>query len=218
MSTRSELKENILASKLEIVIKWGMENRGPVLTIAGLTLAGLLLSSVFILRSREQKEFNVTRLAQVQALVIQKRYDQARSILEDMALINLSGPLAFQIPYYRGVTALGLKDYAAAQTYLKEAFDKGGDSPLKPLTLVNLGFAFEEAGDPAGAVEQYGRFMADFPEHFMAPRVQLLLGKALLRAGKEVEGKKALEQLVDLYPTSAWAENARSIMDKYKTR
>jgi TolA-binding protein len=44
------------------------------------------------------------------------------------------------------------------------------------------------------------------------------LGRSLAAAGKIDEAKKALGQLIDLYPTSHWAENARSIMDKFKTR
>ncbi len=82
----------------------------------------------------------------------------------------------------------------------------------------NLAFAFEQQKKYDQAAAVFGRFMVEHGDHFLAPRVQLSLGKNLALSGKTEEAKKALQQLIDLYPTSPWAENARSFLDKNKTR
>jgi TolA-binding protein len=80
-----------------------------------------------------------------------------------------------------------------------------------------LGFAYEQKGDYAGAAQTYRQFMTDHAEHFLAPRIQLALGRSLAMSNQPQAAQEALGHLIDLYPTSPWAENARQIMDKLKT-
>lgn len=218
MSTRAELKENILAAKVEIALTWVLDNRGPLLAGLGIALAALLIGSVFILRSREIKNTNLTRLALVESLVGQEQFDRAAQITVEMHSTITNNALLARIAYFDGLAALGLKDFDRAVKSFTEAVDRSARSPLKPLATSNLGFSLEQKKDYTAASQTYGKFMTEFGEHFLAARIQLALGRSLAAEGKLEEAKKALTQLIDLYPTSHWAENARSIMDKNKTR
>ena len=67
MSTRSELKENLLAARLEGVVRYIVENRQKVLSAAAVVLGTLLVGSVFVMRRKELAEMNWTRLSQGQS-------------------------------------------------------------------------------------------------------------------------------------------------------
>lgn len=218
MSTRSELKENILATKIETLLVWVMANRGQVITVAGIALGAILIGSVFFLRNREKRQTDLTRLAVGESLVQQRQYDRAALALKDLSATVSDNSIKAQTSYFQGLAALGLKKFDEAERFFQDAFDLSGQSLLKPLTLSNKGFAQEEQRKFDDAAQTYTRFMTEFGEHFLAPRVQLSLGRVLMEAGKREEAKQALTHLIDLYPTSQWAENARSIMDKLKIR
>ncbi len=219
MSTKSELKENILADKLETVVKWGMENRPKVLGgLVFLVMAGLI-SSVFIIRSQETNEVNWTRLTQAQTLMSQSRNPQSREILTDIRSHSPNTPAFLYATFYLGELNLTEKKYDEATANFSEVVAQTGkQEPLRPLALSNLGHAQEQKKDFQAAAKTYQQFTEEYPDHFMAPRVQLELGRNLSLSGEKEAAKKILGQLMDLYPTSPWAENARRIMDKIETR
>ncbi len=218
MSTRSDLKENILATKVEGVLAWVLTNRVPVIATAAVAALVLLFGSVVVLRNRERREINITRMALAQSFLMQHQYDRAYQAFEELKPTVSDNNLLAQALYYQGASALGLKKFDDAEKLFSEAVDRSAKSPLKPLALSNMGFAQESKKNYEAAAQTYERFMSEFGEHFLAARVQLNLGRALAAANKIDDAKKALGHLIDLYPTSHWAENARSIMDKLKTR
>ena len=110
------------------------------------------------------------------------------------------------------------KNYDEAISQLTIVANASKQTPLTPLALSNLAFAYEENGDPLQAALTYQRFMDSYSEHFLAPHVQLSLGRAYADAGETVQAQASLEQLIDLYPTSPWSENARRILDKLESR
>lgn len=218
MSTKAELKENLLANKLEGVVRLIYTYRSQFLIGLGIGVAAILIGSVFYLRSTERKELALTRMAQVQVLLAQKMYPEAEQVLKELAASPTDRITNAYVSYYLGEASIGLKNYDQAVTYFREASDQSQNHPLRPLALTNLGYALEQKKDYLAAADTYASFMADYAEHFMAPRIQLALGRSYAMGNKPDEAKKALEQLIDLYPSSKWAENARQIVDKIKTR
>lgn len=218
MSDRPDLKENLLAIKLEALIKWVIANHQKVLTVGGILLAALLIGSVFVLRRKEAHQTFSTRLAMAESLYNQKQFTQAKQILSELRTQVSSPDLLSHILYYSGLVALGEKDWENAVSYFSQVTNLPGSYPIESLAMLNLAHTYQQKKDYSSAAQTYRNFMADYPEHFMAARVQLEMGRVLILSGQTEEGRKALEQLIDLYPTSTWAENARSIMDKFKTR
>jgi TolA-binding protein len=218
MSHRADLKENILASRLERLLQWILANRSFVLTLLGVSLAAILMASVFMLRSRDAKDVNLTRLGLAQSLISQQQFDGAAKTLEELRAQNPDGRTLLYVLYYQGVAEMGRGKFDKAAEYFTEAVNRSGRSPLRPLSLANLAQAQEQQKNYDAAADTYRKFLADYSNHFMAPRIQLGLGRSLLIGGKKDEAQKAFEQLVDLYPTSVWAENARQLMDKNRSR
>lgn len=218
MSTRSELKENILASKMEGSVTWIAANRVPLLMALGIIVAASLIGSVFIIRKGERAEIEWTRLAQAQALLSEKRFDASDSLLTDIANSNVGSNVGLYAKYYLGQSELEQKKYDQAVQSFGDVVSQSGGKPIRPLALSNLGFAQEQKGDFTAAVQTYHQFLDQYGESFLAARIQLRAGIAMIRSGDVEGGKKALGQLIDLYPTSPWAQNARSFMDKSKTR
>jgi TolA-binding protein len=218
MSTKAELKQNVLASKLEELTPWLIAHRMHALMALGIVVGVSLIASVFIIRKNESRDINWTRLAQAQILIGQKRADGAAQILTEIKNANPGSVEALYASYYLGESALEEKKFDEAIQHFSTVVSQGGNQPIRPLALTNLGFANEQKGDYQAAAQTYQQFMSQYAEHFLAARVQLSLGEALFRAGDKEGAKKSLGQLVDLYPTSPWAQNARKIMDKLETR
>lgn len=218
MGTRSELKENVLASHVEEFLKWILEFKVQIGVTLGAVIFGVLLASVFYLRRQDEKEYNWTRLSQVQFLIDQKRYEEALGILDDVLAKTPNRSETIYATYMKGLVLLDEKKYGEAAELFRQVADKSGKLALKPLALVNLGFVQEEEGKYSDAAQTYQEFMDQFDDHFLAPRVQLNLGESLIKSGNADKAKEVLNQLIDLYPTSDWAENSRRILDKLKSR
>jgi TolA-binding protein len=214
MSTRSELKENVLATKLDVGMAWAMENRSKVLMGIGFVLVAALMASVLIIRKNQERDTYWTQLARAQALMSQKQWPQAR---ESLQLIQSNQPTTMAgiyATYHLGEVAIEEKKYDDAVKSFSTVVDKTAKSPLHPLALSNLGFAQEENKQYSDAALTYKKFLEKHSDHFLAPRIQLSLGRSYYLAGQKTEAKQALGQIIDLYPTSEWAKNARAMLDK----
>jgi len=217
-STRSELKENLLANELEIALKWAMGHLPVIFAGLGALVVGALISSVFIIRRSEARDRNWVRLAQGQSQERQKDNANAEKIFNEIKDNNPGTAESLFATYYLGTAALDEKKYGEAVRFFSDAVAKAGKSPLKPLALTNLAFSYEENKDYQSAANTCKQFMNSYAEHFLAARNQLEWGRVLMKAGEIDAAKETLGQLVDLYPTSPWAENARQIMDKLASR
>lgn len=213
-SVRSELKENVLAHYLENLIKWSMNNLPIILGGLGVVVIVILAGSVFFLKRQEAKNLNWTRMAQAQALVRQGDLTNSQSIFNEIKTKSPNTTEALFAAYFLGDIALSEKKFDQAITLFSDVVQEAGSLAIKPLALSNLAFSFEEKKDFAMAANTYKQFMNSYAEHFLAPRVQLSWGRALLKSGETEAAKETLGQLVDLYPTSPWAENARQTLDK----
>ena len=218
MSRRSDLKENLLAAKLERALIWAIEQRVAVLSALGFLVAALLVGSVLYFRRQEKNDALWTRLAQAQYLLSQKQFVESESLLEAVRGEAAGLPVAEFASFYLGEANLGQNDLEEALASYRSIAETGRNERLKPLAMANLGLAHERRNEHAAAAEVYRRFLDKYPDHFLAPRTQLALGRALSNAGEPDAAREALNHLLDLYPTSVWAENARRILDSAGSR
>lgn len=218
MSTRSELKENILASKLEAPLAWVLRNLPAVLIGLGVIVVAGLVASVLIIRRQQTAETSWTRMAMAEALRGQKSFDQAKAIYTEIRNTLPRAAVGRHAQYYLGVTALEEKKYDEAAESFQRLISETVQSPLLPLAQTNLAFALEQKKDYAQSAAAYQTFMEKYPDHYLAAHNQLALGRTRLLSGDAEGAKAALTQLIDLYPTSAWAEKARPMMDKLQSR
>lgn len=218
MSRKAELSENILAARMESALIWMYERRIQMLISLGVLVAALLIGSVFVLRRNQQNEDAQTKIAYAQAMITQQQYAQADKVLSEVRSSNADLSSRRLAVYFSGISALSQGKLDDAVKDLQEAVDKSANHPLRPLARAALGTALEEKKDYTGAIADYAAFMSENPDNFLSPRMQLALGRANLLAGNNDEARKALGHLIDQFPTSEWAENARRLMDKNKSR
>ncbi len=218
MSRNADLKENILASQLERFLVWGIERKVQVLTSVGVAVAAVLIGSVFALRQSQTHEQSRTQIAYSQALLSQGKYAEAAKALDQARKLPMDQDTARLSSYLRGVAAFGLGNADEAIPLFNETLSRSTGHPIRPLALSDLGAAYEQKKDFNAAVRTYTTFMTDYPDSFLAPRIMLALGRTQFLFGNQEDGKKTLDRLLDLYPTSEWAENARRLIDKNKIR
>jgi TolA-binding protein len=218
MSRKAELSENLLAARMEGALLWIFERRVQVLISIGVAVAVLLIGSVFVLRRREQAEQARTKLAYAQSLISQQQFAQADPLLAEVRSSRADADTVRLAAYLGGVSSLEEGKLDDAVKLLTEAVDKSAGHPIRPLARASLGAALEQKNDLPAAIATYGAFISESPDHFLSPRIQLALGRTNLLAGRNDDARKALEHLIDQFPTSEWAENARRLMDKNKTR
>lgn len=217
MSRKAELSENILAAKLEGTLEWLYERRVHALVSLGVVVAAGLIGSVFVLRRNEQAEDAQTKIAYAQSMISQQQFPQAETVLSEVRAGASGSDTARMGAYLSGVSAFDQGKLDDAVKFFTAAIDQSAGHPVRPLARSGLGTALEAKKDYEGAIADYAAFISETPDHFLSPRIQLALGRAYLLAGKNDEAKKALEHLIDQFPTSEWAENARRLMDKNKT-
>jgi predicted negative regulator of RcsB-dependent stress response len=218
MSRKAELSENILAARMERTLTWVIERRVQALISLGVIVASILIGSVFVLRRNQQIEKSRTKLAYAQSLISQQEFAQAEPILNEIRASGTDADGARLAAFLSGVAALDQKKLDDAVKLLTEAVDKSSGHPIRPLARAALGTALEEKKDLTAAIANYAAFISETPDHFMSPRIQLALGRCNLQAGRNDDARRALEHLIDQFPTSEWAENARRLMDKNKSR
>jgi len=216
--SNKDLRENLLAARLESLIKWSVDNSSTVLTATGLLVAAGLITSVFTLRRSELRDSQWTRLALAESFIGQKQFPQAEQILNEVLPAAASNDIFLHASFFLGEAAYQEQKYEEAVRHFSNIVNNGSASPVKALALAHLGTTFEQMKDYAQAARAYQNFVQSYPDHFMGARIQLAWGRTLTLAGNKTESRKVLSQLIDLYPTSTWAENARSIMDKFAVR
>jgi len=96
----------------------------------------------------------------------------------------------------------------AALEYAKVSASKRED--LAPVAVYGEGRAKEAAADAAGAADRYKYFLAQYPEHFLAPEAHLALANVLDASGAKAEAKAAYEKIALLYPDTSWASAAKA--------
>lgn len=218
MSRKAELSENILAAHMENALIWMYQRRIQMLISLGVLVAALLIGSVFVLRRNQENDDAQTKIAYAQAMISQQQYPQADKALSEVTSSNANVSARRLAVYFSGISALHQGKLDEAVKDLQEAVDKSANHPLRPLARAALGTALEEKKDYAGAIADYAAFLSETPDNFLSPRMQLALGRTNLLAGKTDDARKALGHLIDQFPTSEWAENARRLMDKNKSR
>jgi len=218
MSRKAELSENLLAAKLEGLFVWLYERRVQSLISLGVLVAAALIGSVFVLRQREQAVDFQTKIAFAQSMISQRQYPQADTVLAEVRAGSAGNDTTRMATYLSGVSAFEQRKIDEAVTFFSTAVDQSAGHPLRPLARASLGSALEEKKNYEAAIANYAAFISETPDHFLSPRIQLALGRSNLLAGKNDDAKKALDHLIDQFPTSEWAENARRLMDKNKSR
>jgi tetratricopeptide (TPR) repeat protein len=136
-------------------------------------------------------EAREARLTYARTLVLDKRYDEARKQFEAVASANPKNP---EVIYAVGLLAYQLKDYPAAEGYMKRVLDLGYRDPEGVRYL--LGQIAEEQKRWPQAVEWYESIQDG--DHVMPARIRT--AGAIAKQGKLDEARAFLKRVAEETP------------------
>jgi TolA-binding protein len=105
------------------------------------------------------------------------------------------------------------KDYANAEKFYKKYLDDVDDDPILSISAAyGLAATHEERGDYAKAAALYEQAANEHDESYRAPELLISAARCFKQAGQNEGARRALQKLLDQYPKSALAEEAKLLM------
>lgn len=128
--------------------------------------------------------------------------------------------------YEAGNQALGRNRYQEARTQFQKVVERHPDSSFAPLARYLLGEAYYRDAEFDKAIKEFEAFMAFYPRHQIADRVQYMLAMGYFDQLKPVEQDQGLtvkamaefQKLVREYPESRYAPVGLSRIDICRLR
>ncbi len=186
-----------------------------LLAFAAASLAGILASLV-VANLGKAEERGWEQLSYVMSQMSQGQKPEALKTLDTLLSSQRSGPVAVNGFLLRSDILLseGKKDEALAAS--REALRQAASPEYKALASASVCYVLEEDGKTSEAADAYGRFIKDFPDHFLTPRACAQQGRLLFSLGRLAEAKEVLEKLITLYPSTIWAGDAKAALEGMK--
>ena len=143
------------------------------------------------------------------ALQGQGQPDAARQAFEQVVALDARSPAAAESFLRLGDILLAAGNAAAA----KERYDRAAAAaeseallPVRANAYAGLARALKAEGDMAGAARHFLSVAVLFDDPALTPECLYEASEALRRGGKADDAAKALKELHELYPDSAWAK------------
>lgn len=202
-SSRSEAKHDEVREAAAGAIDWLLERRQKALIVTGAVLAVLLIALVVSVQRRAAKADAWDRYALAELLAYSGRptdaLDAARKLGEERPgtrAATMARLLEGDILQARG------EHKAALDAYAKAAEEQG---PLSPFSSANRAMTLESAGQHAEALSAAKQFLAESPEHFLAPLVLSVQARSEQALGQAEAARASLQRITLQYPDSPWA-------------
>src|SRR4051812_2237432 len=111
MSRQAELKENVLAAKLEILVRWAVEHSQVVLGSLAVVIIAVLAASVVIIKKQEARKSAATKMSLAIEALQRQNIPQAEKLLKEGTAENAGGDVDDQLVFFQGVVALEQKKF-----------------------------------------------------------------------------------------------------------
>jgi len=236
---RREIKEDEFASWLEKVIAWGDSHRDELRIGTGVAVVLLAAFGALVYfqghRAQEAERAFQEALAAFEAPIAgelpqgvdrpagqvfataEDKYKTAAAAFEGVERRYGSMPLGPRAKYYGALARIELEQYAEAEKALRELQARGTGQLVPDLARVALAGLYRRSGETDQAVEAY-RSMISSPGTSL-PRdyaLQCLAG-TLEDAARYEEARAVYRELVEEYPASVYAAEARARADYLET-
>lgn len=123
----------------------------------------------------------------------------------------VANPAQQQADYKAAFNLIREKEYQQAIAALNDFVQNYPHGALTGNAHYWLGEVYMVERETAKAVEQFSLVLQGFPEHRKVPDAMYKAGRAWIKLGEEVKGKRMLEQVIAQYPDSSAARLAREL-------
>jgi len=199
-------------SKGDRFFAWAREHRAQLgLGLALAVLAGAFAALIAVNRGR-LADRGADQLTMARMQLSAGRQKEALQILDEVIAGNRVNPVGLQATIIKGDLLMTTGKHAEASALYEEAHTRTTNATYKPLLLAGMAASAVEMKMFAEAVRHYQLLVKDYPEHLLAPRACMELGRLHRVLNAPEESRKAYEKVVALYPKSLWAAEAQSEM------
>lgn len=146
----------------------------------------------------------------------QERLDASLPKFMEAANANPDSDAAITARFYAAGILSALGKTAEAEEHYRQVVDKAGDSIYARTARLGLAQAQVAQGEYDGAITIYTELSRDTSSTLPLDSVLLQLGRACARAGKKEEAIRAFTRVVDEFPQSPYAAEARREMEEAK--
>jgi tetratricopeptide (TPR) repeat protein len=198
------------------VSPWIVRHGQQVLLALAAAVAAVLIATFVVTRLQEAGQRAWEQLSYAESLAAQGRVPDAAKTIDSLLASRRTGPETVQALLLKSDLRLreGKKDEALAAA--REALRQAVSTEYKSLASLSVARALEENGRPAEAGDAYGKFIKDFPDHFLVPRAYAQRARLMVSLGRLPEARVDFEKLITLYPSTLWAADAKKSLEDLK--
>jgi tetratricopeptide (TPR) repeat protein len=194
------------------VVRWVRKHLAQLALAVGVGVLGGVLLFFIVLNRERLAERAADQLSMARGQAGARKVKEALQTLDTILETNRSSPAAMQAYVMKGELLLADNKAKEAEAVYVQALAQATEPAYRALFLSGQAYcaAGLEKWEEAAALNR--QFLKEFPEHFLAPRVYMDLGRAEMGAGRWEDAQRAFEKLVTLYPKSVWVADAQALL------
>lgn len=194
------------------VVRWVRKHLAQLALAVGVGVLGGVLLFFIVLNRERLAERAADQLSMARGQAGARKVKEALQTLDAILETNRSSPAAMQAYVMKGELLLADNKSKEAEAVYVQALAQATEPAYRALFLSGQAYcaAGLEKWEEAAALNR--QFLKEFPEHFLAPRVYMDLGRAEMGAGRWEDAQRAFEKLVTLYPKSVWVADAQALL------
>ncbi|MBP6715804.1 MAG: tetratricopeptide repeat protein [Acidobacteria bacterium] len=231
---RHHLKQNEFVTSVASATSWYRGNQGTVIGIVVGALAVVVaVSGYFWWQNRAQEQAGSllgVAMTIYQAPVVppssvpgatqapgsypseKARYEAALAAFQQVADKYPSAQAGLAARYHSGETLMSLGRTNDAQQAYQQVIDKGGSSIYTPMARLGLATVLLSSGQNDQGLKMLEELSAQRDGLVPVDGVLMQLGAAYAKLGKKAEARTTYKRVVDEFPDSPYAQNARQQM------
>lgn len=211
--TRREMKEDKLVTTWFKITDYLTQHvREVAMAVGGIILVIGLFFLFNWMKTRDEQNAAV-QFAQARIEYNAQNYTAAIPLLEKLVNDHGGTQSAGLGMVYLANAYMLTKDYVNAEKYYKRYLDDVDDDPILSMSAAyGLAATHEERGDYAKAAALYEKAARKYDESYRAPQFLMSAARCFKQAGQAESARRVLQALLDKYPKSAQADEAKLLM------
>jgi tetratricopeptide (TPR) repeat protein len=205
------------SSVIEKCLRWAIERRQTLASVGLTALVGLLIISAILYQKHNLQQQNWNMLSYAENQIMQGQTAQAANTLNVLVGKSHSAPILAQAYQLLGSLAVMAGNAQQGAAMFQEGIVHASNPNNRSLLLMSLGTAYEDAGDLRKADDTYNQFLAEFPEHYLTPRILFSAIRAETLNNNPIAAREHYEKLLTSYANSSWTVRAGTLLENKTT-
>lgn len=214
-SSRDEIKRDVLHEWVKKALEWTALHRQTFFSILGTSAIAVIVFLFILSNFRNLQKQAWERYSAGQNWVYAKNPDNAMNFFNDVINNYSRTPAAKYALLAKGDLLYQQKKFSEAVECYKKCLDRNPPKIILPFALSGLGIAQEDSNDFPSAIATYKRFVSDFPDHYLTPKIYESLARVYELSLNPDAAKEVYEKIITMYPGSLWSEKARLHYQKF---